>query len=917
MYKGIKEYKLHSIGYGARSALYLVLCTLCSVFSFAQEAPPVFSWQSCLGGSSYDAAAKLLPTADGGYIVVGTTYSNNGDVTGNHGNGDVWVVKLDSSGTKQWKKTLGGSGSDVAVSIVQLSSGKIFVVANTTSTNGNVTYNHGLTDIWLVALNSSGTLLYQKTFGGSGDDVAHSIIQTNDGNLLIAGSSDSNNGDVTGNHGNDDYWLLKTDTLGNLLWQKSFGGSGTDGCNSVVATADGGYLATGNSDSNDGDVTDNHGGDDFWIVKTDGSGNIQWEKSYGGSMNESALAAIQNTAGNFVIAGYTISNDGDVTDNKGSSDYWMLMLDSSGTLLNQHTYGGTNSDVAYSIIQASDGGYMLSGSTTSNDFDVTGNHGGEDMWLMKTDAFGNLNWARCYGGSMTDRALSALQTSDGGFVAAGYTYSNNQQVSGNHGSSDMWAFKLSCLSPVSSFVFADDTVCINSLINFTNVSVNAATSSWLADGFSFSDHTNASFQFDSIKTYTISLVAATCYAKDTFNHAFTVIDHPVPQISASKSYLCPGDTITLSTINGGSVLWSTGDTTTSTKVSTAGNYSLMVTVHQCSGTSSMTITQRSAPQFSLGNDTTFCGGKILRIHAPSGFVSYLWQNGSTDSIFNASTKGTYSVTVSDGYCFGTASIVLSAAACAYPVAEFSTSVNSICETSCISFNDQSSNATSWSWTFQGGTPVTSTSQNPANICYNSPGTYNVSLTATNAYGTSSISKSGYVVVSAYPSVPIVTVNGYFLMSSAATSYQWFSQGAALTGAVNQSYGATQSGYYYVRTGNGTDCFSFSDSVYVMITGIENPVSNASNDFFVYPNPANDRVFILERQVNSKGATPNMNLQSIKIIDGIGQFVFQKEFTTGVQQREFEISTANLANGIYFLNLDSQNDHVVMKLVIAH
>ena len=904
---------------GGTFSVWLIHCLflLITTFCFAQEAPPVFDLQTCMGGSSYDAAAKLLRTTDGGYLVVGTTYSNNGDVTGNHGNGDVFVVKLDSLGAKQWKKTLGGSGSDVGVSATQSASGKIFIVANTTSTNGNVTYNHGLTDIWLVALSSGGTLLYQKTFGGSGDEVAHSIVQTNDGNLLIGGSSDSNNGDVTGNHGSDDYWVLKVDTLADLLWEKSLGGTGIDECNSVVATADGGYFAAGNSNSTDGNVSGNHGNNDFWVVKMDSSGTIQWEKSYGGSMNESALAAIQNTAGNFIVAGYTNSNNGDVTNNKGSSDYWMIMLDSTGTLLNQHTYGGSNSDVAYSLLQASDGGYLLSGSTISNDSDVMGNHGSEDMWLMKTDAGCNLNWARCYGGSMSDRALSAVQADDGGFVVAGYTYSNNQQVSGNHGSSDMWVFKLSCLSPVSSFVFADDTVCINSLINFTNVSVNSAVSSWLADGINFSNNLNASFQFDTVKTYVISLVAATCYAKDTFNQNFTVIAHPVPQITTSKSYLCPGDTITLSTTNFGSLLWSTGDTTASILVSSATTDSLTVTTHQCSRTSSITITQRSAPQLSLGNDTTFCDGSSFPIRAPSGFATYLWQNGSTDSIFNANTDGTYSVTVSDGYCYGTDSITLSTIVCMYPVAEFKTAVSSFCENTCINYTDQSSYATSWSWSFQGATPDTCTAQNPANICYNSAGTYSVSLTVTNIYGTSSESQNGYIVVSAYPSVPLIAVNGYFLMSSSAAFYQWYSNGTALANAINQSYTATQSGYYYVRTGNGTSCYSYSDSVYVMITGIENAAGNAANDFFVYPNPANDRVFILERQTNGKGAMPDAKLKMLKITDEVGKVVFQKEFTMDVQQQEFEISTANLANGIYFLNLDSQHDHVVMKLAVTH
>ena len=171
-----------------------------------------------------------------------------------------------------------------------------------------------------------------KTLGGSNVDDAQSIRQTTDGGYIIAGSSNSGDGDISGNHGNYDYWIVKLDSNGNMQWQKSLGGSSMDMAQSIQQTSEGGYIVAGSSSSNDGDVSGNHGGGDYWIVKLDINGNIQWQKSLGGSSSEQVNSVQQTFDGGYIIAGTTVSTDGDITVSYGNNDFWVVKLDSGGNM---------------------------------------------------------------------------------------------------------------------------------------------------------------------------------------------------------------------------------------------------------------------------------------------------------------------------------------------------------------------------------------------------------------------------------------------------------------------------------------------------------------------------------------------------------------------------------------------------------
>ncbi len=406
---------------------------------------PDIEWQKSLGGSNWDQANSIQQTADGGYIVAGYSYSNNGDVTGNHGDVDYWIVKLDNTGNIQWQKSLGGSDGDAAYSIQQTIDGGYIVAGETFSNDGDVTGNHevGALDYWIVKLDSSGDIDWQKSLGGSEWDIAYSIQQTTDGGYIVAGETLSNDGDVTENHGEYDSWIVKLDNSGNIQWQKSLGGSGGDGAYSIQQTTDGGYILAGSSNSNDGDVTDNHGSADYWVVKLNSTGDMQWQKSLGGSGGDGAYSIQQTNDGGYIVAGSSNSNDGDVTGNHGSADYWVVKLDNTGDIQWQKSLGGSGVDIAYSVQQTTNGGYIVAGHSKSNDGDVTGNHGAGDYWIVKLDSNGNILWQKSMGGSSADYARSIQQTTDGGYIVAGFTWSNDGDVTGNHGSHDYWIVKLS------------------------------------------------------------------------------------------------------------------------------------------------------------------------------------------------------------------------------------------------------------------------------------------------------------------------------------------------------------------------------------------------------------------------------------------------------------------------------------------
>lgn len=449
----------------------LLLLLLNSIYSFSQ---PNIEWQKCLGGTQSDNSSDIQKTSDGGYIIAGNSSSNNGDVTGNHGGYDYWIVKTNSTGNIEWQKSYGGTNDDTATSIKQTNDGGFIVIGYTNSTNGDVISNHGGDDIWVIKLSNVGVIEWQKCLGGSSGDYAGTILQTTDGAYILNGYTLSNNGDITNNHGAFDIWIVKLNSNGTINWQKTFGGSSSETSLNLQQTIDGGYIFSADTNSNDGDVTGNHGLSDNWIVKLDIVGNIEWQKTFGGTNDEYGSNVQQVADGSYITITSSGSTNGDITaTNHGGKDIWVAKLTNTGVIEWQKCIGGSFDDFAQTVKQTSDQGFIIGGYALSNNGDLSINYGNYDAVLFKLNSNGNIEWHKSLGGSGGDYARKILETTDGGCIIAGSSTSTNQDVIGNHGFVDYWLVKLSSILNTNESVFNSFiTIYPNPATDKINVKIN-------------------------------------------------------------------------------------------------------------------------------------------------------------------------------------------------------------------------------------------------------------------------------------------------------------------------------------------------------------------------------------------------------------------------------------------------------------
>jgi len=383
------------------------------------------------------------------YIITVRSY----DTSGNEGDSDPITLIVENN---RFGNTFGGSSSDVGESVQQTTDDG-YIITGYTKSFGNGGY-----DFWLIKTDSNGNEEWNKTFGGSGGDYGVFVDQTQDGGYVITGG--------TGSFGNgEEVWLIKTNSQGNEEWNKTFGGSSRDYGYSLDQTQDGGYVITGHTHSF------GNGESDVWLIKTDSQGNEEWNKTFGGSDQDSGFSVKQTTNGGYIIIGYTYSFG------NGDSDVWLIKTDSQGNEEWSKTFGGSHNDYGYDGYQTQDGGYLVTGRTTnyqmgesdvlliktdsqgneewsktfvdgswSYSVDQTldggyvitglkspiGNEGyppsGSDVWLIKTDSQGNEEWSKTFGGSSNDEGRSVDQTLDGGYIITGYTESFG------NGGSDVW-----------------------------------------------------------------------------------------------------------------------------------------------------------------------------------------------------------------------------------------------------------------------------------------------------------------------------------------------------------------------------------------------------------------------------------------------------------------------------------------------
>ncbi len=338
----------------------------------------------------------------------------------------------------EWAKSYGGNDAEIAQKVLLTPDGGYYVIGYTASNSVDVAYNHGSMDYWIIKLNNLGDIVWENTYGGSNYDYALNAVLTPEGGCILVGKSQSNDGDASDNHGFDDYFAVCVDSDGNTVWKKSYGGSNFEQAKAIVATNDGNYVIYGHSSSTDGDKTTSFGGADLWLVKINPAGNIIWEKSYGDADENFGDAIVQSSTGEFILSWHIA----------GAGDYRLMKLSADGDIIWNKNYGGTNNDIANAITENNTGGFIINGQSNSSDGDVVGLHGdfASDMWTMEINGDGDIIWKKCFGGTADEIGTDVLVNNSGNYVLAGIATSDNDgDVIGHHGgaySGDYWIFEL-------------------------------------------------------------------------------------------------------------------------------------------------------------------------------------------------------------------------------------------------------------------------------------------------------------------------------------------------------------------------------------------------------------------------------------------------------------------------------------------
>lgn len=434
--------------------LFLVL------LRFADAQVPYIVWQRSLGGSEEDNGQSILRTTDNQIAILGYTGStiSSPDIHNQHSTGiglpDMWFLKFLNDGSEIYNNCYGGGVAEVGFSLIQKDDGRFALLGLANSNDQYVTGVHGAigsfgrNDIWLVQLDSANDVEWQHSYGTTEMDEGRSLQLTKENGYFLMGKIEGFDGDVTNFHGAYDLWVVKTDSLGNLIWQVALGGSSYEYPGTSMATQDGGLLVGCVRSSSDGNVTCTNQQKELWIVKLDSLGNILWDRCYGGSGSDWVSCFLPASNNGFYAGGFSSSVDGDISSPLGSNDGWVFKADSSGNIIWDKSLGGTDWDEISSMCFTSDYSIVCSGGSRSTNMNF---HGGFcDAFVVKLDTSGNLIWQQCYGGSGDDWSNAIVEASDSSLFFVGYSTSDDGDLTLNRGVEDMWVVKLA--SPNDVFV---------------------------------------------------------------------------------------------------------------------------------------------------------------------------------------------------------------------------------------------------------------------------------------------------------------------------------------------------------------------------------------------------------------------------------------------------------------------------------
>lgn len=776
-------------------------------------------FQKTISGVENSTSYTLTKTIDDGILLAGII--DNSLLGGD----DIILVKLDISGNIQWSKIYGGSNDELPRAIVQTNDYGFIVLGSTYS------FGFGNEDIYLFKTDSSGNLLWSKVYGGNSEDRGFSISQTSEGGFIIGGTTSSYGA------GQRDAYIIKTNNLGIIQWSKVFGSYGLDNCFNIHQTTDEGFIFTGTEESYGPGIHS------LFLVKLFNNGNIEWSKAIGGGSEEHARIVLQTIDNGYILLGHTKSWGA------GNWDIMVVKTNNIGSLQWAKTYGGSGEDYLGNIIKTNDGGYAICGSTTS--YGV----GPRDLFIIKITDFGNLLWAKTYGGSESESIPfggddAMLQMLNGGFLLTGQTNSfsdndeiyiiktddegysgcnetnytptiqsiiptiinvnlnistanyssNTNSMSSNFISNDS---TLCGLLPLEAqFIASDTIICVNQCINFYDQSFyNPTNWKWYFEGgtpnISLIQNPE-NICYDSPGKFDVKLIVSNNYLTDSILYSDKITVNLNPNLFlGNDTLICSNGAFILTPGSGFSnYLWQNGSTDSSLLITSGGLYWVTVTNEfGCTATDSIYISLLPSPEVNLGNDTLICQGNELLLNAGSGFSSYLWNDGSTNSTYLVDTTGVFWVEVSNEFeCTSIDSIVVTF----YPIAFEELDLGpdtSFCESTGYILN-AGSGYTYYQW--QDGS-------NDSIFVVDTSGLYYVYVENPCSFGYDSV----YLEV--FPNSEIDLGNDTTVCSGSVIlldpgfgflSYLW------QDGSLNQFYSAGQSGMFWVEVIDNNNCPAF-------------------------------------------------------------------------------------------------------------
>ncbi len=633
-------------------------------------------WQTVAGGVHIDILLTVIQTADGGYLASGWSVSgvsgnktavNHGGtaMVGNASNGrDIWVVKLSASGVIQWDKTFGGSSYDMGWTLWQHPDGG-YVIGGLSHQGGggnkSVT-QYGWNDYWVLKTDATGNAIqWQTSYGGSSHDGMNGLSKATAGGYIMGGSamSGTSGSKTSPVYGGEDNWVVKTNASGAINWQITLGGSGYDaqvggsimsGDNGILQTADSGYLVgnTSNSPVSGTKTVPSLGGNDFWIVKLDTFGNIQWQEVYGGTDEEYLGTVLQTTDNGYLFAGHSASG---ATGNKtvaniGDKDWWIIKTDVARNVQWQMALGGTDADELMTVRQTMDGGYIAGGYSRSG---ISGNktesnRGDFDYWIVKlgpcdttpTRIAASFCWGDEYHlpggqgvsspGVYYDTLRNVWNTCDSVVITSLSYYNDNVHL-------------------LSGNVLGPDTAFCADAPYTLRAAYPGATYLW-----NTGDNTST-FDVTTSGSYSVTITSANgCMASDTV--AVTVYEIPVTDLGGDRG-ICDRDTPLMLQANqpaGYQILWNNGRSDTEMRIVHTGSYWLRVRNNGCQSSDTVHITVVRTPEINIGSDSVICEQFPLRIGDEVAAATYLWNTGATTPYILADSTADYILSVNLNGC---------------------------------------------------------------------------------------------------------------------------------------------------------------------------------------------------------------------------------------------------------------------------